>query len=130
MVAQLCDPRQAKLYISPSIFCLRATNERVRYGGLASETSGDDLYSTTAVRLDAELFYVLKQSYWGQGLATEMAKAVIADAFCNHGVDRVWASINSANQASQLVAEKASMICVKEIAESDNRLYLCEVTRA
>ena len=62
-VAQMCAPRQDKRYIAPSVFFLKGTNELVGYGGLASETNWGDLYCTTATRLDAELFYVLKQPY-------------------------------------------------------------------
>lgn len=130
IVERMCTPRHANHYIAPSVFFLRETNDLVGYGGLSSETNWGDLYYTNAARLDAELFYVLQQSYWGQGLATEMAKAVIEDAFLSQGVDRVWASINSANKASQRVVEKAGMLRSKEIAESDQRLYLYEITRS
>ena len=100
----------------------------VGYGGLSSETNWADLYQTTPQRLDAELFYVLRKLYWGQGLASEMAKAVIQTAFTHRAVDRVWTSIRVSNAASQRVAEKAGLGSAHEVDQADEWLYLYALT--
>lgn len=57
-----------------------------------------------------EIGYALARSHWGQGFASEAARAVI-DAFLGRdGVVRVWAYTDVANAASGRVLEKAGMV--------------------
>jgi RimJ/RimL family protein N-acetyltransferase len=56
-----------------------------------------------------ELLYALDPSCWGQGCATEAARAVLAYAFDVVGLESVIASTNPANTASSRVLEKLGM---------------------
>jgi RimJ/RimL family protein N-acetyltransferase len=55
------------------------------------------------------LFYLLKESYWGKGLATEAAGAVLRYAFGELGLARVDGAAAFDNLASKRVMEKLSM---------------------
>ncbi len=57
----------------------------------------------------AEIGYRFFRSYWGQGYATEAARAVIADAFERLGVVRVKALTMAVNAGSRRVMEKLGM---------------------
>jgi [ribosomal protein S5]-alanine N-acetyltransferase len=56
-----------------------------------------------------ELLYALGPAAWGQGHATEAARAVLAYAFEALGLEAVTASTNPANAASWRVLEKLGM---------------------
>ena len=58
---------------------------------------------------DVEIFYGLSSEYWGQGLATEAAKAMIQYGFEVIGLNRITAAVNSDNVASKKVIEKLGM---------------------
>jgi len=55
------------------------------------------------------LFYLLKASYWGKGLATEAAKAVLGYAFGELALARVDSAAAFENTASKRVMEKIGM---------------------
>ncbi len=55
------------------------------------------------------LFYLLKKSYWGRGLATEAARALIGYAFNELGLNRVDSGAEFENIASKRVMEKIGM---------------------
>lgn len=55
------------------------------------------------------LFYLLKAGYWGKGLATEAAEAMLGFAFGEWGLARVDAGAAFENTASKRVMEKAGM---------------------
>lgn len=57
----------------------------------------------------AMLGYAIGRRYWGRGLATEAAEAVLAWAFGAWGLDRVWASTSAGNVQSQRVLAKLGM---------------------
>jgi [ribosomal protein S5]-alanine N-acetyltransferase len=57
----------------------------------------------------ADFGYVMARRYWGQGFATEAARAVIAEAFKIPEIQRVWATCSIENQASRRVLEKAGL---------------------
>ncbi|MFZ5477103.1 MAG: GNAT family N-acetyltransferase [Myxococcota bacterium] len=54
------------------------------------------------------LGYVLARAWWGRGIVTEAARAVVAEAF-RQGAWRVWAFCDVENVASARVMEKAGM---------------------
>lgn len=56
-----------------------------------------------------ELGYVLHKKYWGQGIATEMARIMIMHAFEQTGASQVVAVTTFGNTASQKVLEKAGL---------------------
>lgn len=57
----------------------------------------------------AELGYWVARSHWGQGLATEAARAVMEWGFRERGLERVYASHYARNPASGRVLEKIGM---------------------
>jgi len=56
-----------------------------------------------------ELLYGLFPIYWGQGLATEAARAVLTYAFQQLGIEQVWAATDPPNVASIRVMERLGM---------------------
>ena len=57
-------------------------------------------------RAELEIGYHVNRERWGQGFATEAAKAVIEDALRRFDVERVVSMIRPENAASRRVAEK------------------------
>jgi ribosomal-protein-alanine N-acetyltransferase len=57
-----------------------------------------------------ELGYVLAQKYWGKGLATELAKALVSYGFNKKGLWEICACTDSGNIASQNVLLKAGLV--------------------
>ena len=58
----------------------------------------------------AEVGYVLAQRYWGDGLMTEAARAVVDWVIAQPEIHRVWATVDLENVASQRVLEKVGMV--------------------
>jgi ribosomal-protein-alanine N-acetyltransferase len=56
-----------------------------------------------------EIYFVISSEYWGMGLATEAACALLAYAFDRLGLQRVVAVVNPANRASIRVIHKLGM---------------------
>jgi [ribosomal protein S5]-alanine N-acetyltransferase len=63
---------------------------------------------------ELEIAYRLDPSYWGQGIATEAARAVRDRAFDDLELSHVISLIHPENTASRRVAEKNGMIPEKE----------------
>jgi RimJ/RimL family protein N-acetyltransferase len=61
----------------------------------------------------AALGYRLRRAEWGKGLATEGSRALIAKAFDELALTRVWASTYQDNLRSQRVMERAGMRVVR-----------------
>ncbi len=68
---------------------------------------------------ETELGYRLKQSSWGQGLATEGSMALVKKGFEELGVDVIVALADPANTASRRVMEKVGLQFEEEIIEPD-----------
>jgi RimJ/RimL family protein N-acetyltransferase len=62
---------------------------------------------------DVALGYRLRQAVWGQGYATEGARALIHKGFTELGVQRVFATTYQDNLASRRVMEKAGLRLVR-----------------
>ncbi|XVU30040.1 GNAT family N-acetyltransferase [Actinoplanes sp. CA-054009] len=58
---------------------------------------------------EVELGYRLRQAAWGKGYATEGSKALLAKAFTELGVIRIWADTMALNKGSQNVMKKAGL---------------------
>jgi len=58
---------------------------------------------------EVELGYDLHPSFWGQGLATEAARAVMQQGFGPLGLERVVAVVKPEHVASQRVLEKVGL---------------------
>ena len=62
----------------------------------------------------AELIYILDEPYWGKGLATEIAGAIIECGFETCKFARIMAMTRPANMASRRVMDKLGMKFEKE----------------
>jgi RimJ/RimL family protein N-acetyltransferase len=62
---------------------------------------------------DPELGYRLRRSWWGRGLATEAARAIVDRTFAADGADRIFASTMAVNAASRRVLEKVGLRYVR-----------------
>jgi ribosomal-protein-alanine N-acetyltransferase len=60
-------------------------------------------------RQEVEVAFALSKAYWGQGLATEVAQALVHYGFENVGRSRLICLIEPQNQASIRVATKIGM---------------------
>src|SRR6266511_1497306 len=65
-------------------------------------------------RQEVEVAYTIAREYWGQGLATEAAKAILNYGFEQLNLSRLVSLIDAENIASQKVAEKIGMAFEKE----------------
>ena len=64
--------------------------------------------------METDIGWHLLREHWGQGLATEAARASRDYAFVQLGVERLVAQIHPENSASRRVAEKIGMTLQKE----------------
>jgi ribosomal-protein-alanine N-acetyltransferase len=64
---------------------------------------------------EIEVGYHVRRDHWGQGLATEAARACRDFGFAHFPVERLISLIRPENQPSRRVAEKNGMIVWKEI---------------
>jgi len=60
-------------------------------------------------RTEVEVAYLLDKRYWGRGLATEAARAIVDHAFATLPVDRLICMVDPENAASRAVARKVGM---------------------
>lgn len=58
---------------------------------------------------EAEIGWRVARAHWGQGLATEGARALVAHGFGTVGLRRVWAETMAVNSASRAVMRKIGM---------------------
>jgi len=65
-----------------------------------------------------ELGYSMEKSYWGKGIGTEMAKAMVNYAFTYENVKEVVGVTTLENTASQRVLEKAGLLRMDDVEKS------------
>jgi [ribosomal protein S5]-alanine N-acetyltransferase len=87
---------------------------RAGYGlWLIHEKDRADLVGTAGLRplddLGLEIFYSLTPGSWGQGYATEAARAVVDHALIDLGLPEVLAEVDEGNTASIAVIERLAM---------------------
>lgn len=68
---------------------------------------------------EAEIKYALKRSYWGRGIATEAAAAMLAYGSQRHGLRYIIATTDPENIASHRVLVKAGMTRGDLVLEDD-----------
>lgn len=76
--------------------------------------------------LGPELAYMIASPFHGQGVTTEAAGAVVADAFPRYGLAALHAVVDAPNTASRRVAEKLGFTCkgpVRVYGSEDMVLY-------
>jgi ribosomal-protein-alanine N-acetyltransferase len=79
---------------------IKDTNEFIGWCGL------DHL---DQAKVDPALFYLLKANYWGKGLATEAAKALLSYVFTQMNLASIHGGAAPENLASKRVMEKLGM---------------------
>lgn len=70
-------------------------------------------------RQEVEVAYTIARPYWGQGLATEAARAILQHGFVTLNLERLVCLIDPENAASQKVAEKIGMTLEKRVDEGE-----------
>ena len=65
-------------------------------------------------RDEVEVAYMIAKAYWGQGLGTEAAQAILAYGFKKLGLTRLICLIDRGNKASISVAENIGMSFEKD----------------
>jgi RimJ/RimL family protein N-acetyltransferase len=96
----------------------KQTRELIGYGGLRS------FHGTP------ELVYLLAKSYWGRGLATEIARASLNYGFCELQFERIVGMANTANTASRRVMEKVGMTFEKTAHLYDMDIVCYDISSA
>jgi RimJ/RimL family protein N-acetyltransferase len=66
-------------------------------------------FTVDAEKRTAMLGYAIGRAWWGRGIATESARAVMAWGIEEFGLARIWASTDARNVRSQRVLEKLGM---------------------
>jgi RimJ/RimL family protein N-acetyltransferase/GNAT superfamily N-acetyltransferase len=75
-----------------------------------------------------ELLYAFDAAWWGRGLATEAARAVLADAFTRPGLSAIYAGTNPNNRASSRVLDALGMrrVGVRQTPREELLIYARE----
>ena len=76
-------------------------------GDVALTNAGDGADGPAGI--EVEVAYLLAKEYWGRGLGTEAAQAIVDYAFERLQMKRVICLFDPENQASRKVAEKAGL---------------------
>jgi len=78
---------------------------------------------------EVEVAYLLARAYWGQGLATEAAQAILEYGFEQLPVARLICLIDPENRASVKVATKIGMSYEKEVEDEFGWASLYAISR-
>ena len=78
---------------------------------------------------EVEVAYTIAQEYWGQGLATEAAQAILQYGFEKLKLSRLICVIEEGNIASQKVAEKIGMKFEKEGRDEIGPFLIYSITK-
>ncbi len=74
--------------------------------------------------VEIEVAYMIDKQYWGQGLATEAARGLVAYAVEHHITSRLIALVDPENFASQKVAEHIGMTVERDDIIDGDRTFL------
>ena len=77
----------------------------------------------------AEIGWRLAKEYWGRGLATEAARAVLKHGFETLGFQRIVATVQSPNRASTRVVEKLGMQPESHFQRNGREVILFSIMR-
>ena len=75
---------------------------------------------------EGDLIFIVRKAYWGQGYATEFAKAAIAYMLRHTPIKRVIATAMPENRASNRVLGKAGMRFTGYNPDSNRNCYIAE----
>ena len=103
---------------------VEATFDRLGHGRFLAERRADAAFlgwcgvmpahDTSPMAGEPEIGWRLVRDAWGQGYATEMARAALDDAFGRLGMDGVWAYTSTTNLRSQAVMARLGMTRMPE----------------
>lgn len=101
------------------IWCVSnsATGEKYGSGFLLpmpveeDDTNWDHVVPGVMPEGDVEIGYVLKESAWGKGFATEVCRRLLRFAFEETPLEEVVATFDDDNQASRRILEKSGLSC-------------------
>ena len=79
---------------------------------------------------ELELIYGLDPAYWGRGLATEAARAMIQYGFDEMSFESITGSTDAANTRSALVMERAGMTLTKRAMVSGLETIFYAISRS
>lgn len=123
------DPRtrdQVEQIVARSIEAARA-DERHEYALAVVEQGSGDLVGFGRLALDphqsraATMGFALRASSWGRGYGVETVRLLLAVAFGDLGLHRVWGARSPANEASARTMEQAGMVVEGRIREHIQR---------
>ena len=75
------------------------------------DTNWDHVVPGVMPEGDVEIGYVLKESAWGKGFATEVCRRLLRFAFEDTPLDEVVATFDDDNRASRRILEKSGLSC-------------------
>ena len=78
---------------------------------------------------EVEILYGIAPEYWGRGLATEAAGAMMRCGFEEHRFERIFAGADPPNAASFRVMEKTGMRFAKRLRINDQEAIYYELSR-
>lgn len=78
---------------------------------------------------EVELLYALLPEFWGQGLATEMAEAIVAIGFEQLGLKEIAVYTLPDNRPSRRVMEKAGFVYERDIVHAGRPHVLYRIKR-
>ena len=84
---------------------------------------------TIEQRPEVEVAYLLAKEYWGQGLGTEAAQAIVHYGFEQLQLSRLICMIDPENQASIKVARKIGMTLEKEMEDEKGPFLLYSISK-
>ena len=77
-----------------------------------------------------EVAYTIAQEYWGQGLGTEAAQAILNYGFEKLNLSRLISRIDADNIASQKVAEKIGMTFEREARDEIGPFLIYSISKS
>ncbi len=78
---------------------------------------------------EIEVAYTIRRDFWGQGLATEAARAILAHGFNDLHLSRLICLIDPENIASQKVATKIGMAFEKEARDELGSFWVYSIEK-
>lgn len=80
-------------------------------------------------QVEAEIKYAFLKDCWGKGYASEIVPAMLAYGATEQGLDRIIATVASANIASQRVLLKSGMLLSHIVEDGDSNTHVYEWSR-
>jgi len=114
LFAGILDSTRTRVF---GAWCAECNGQVVGHGALLRE--GDDL----------EVAYILPQSAWGQGYATEIARTLSEYGLNTLGRDRLIATVDTEHPPSLRVLEKIGMSILERVEDPDGAYLLCGSSR-